>query len=351
MNEHVDADLLSLCRAHPKVDLHAHLSGSIPDSLLVEFLKEDVAAGKMSATAFPEQLTLLSRSDARSLPQCFEVFHIIHKLVNSAERVRSAVDAVLSAFEKENCVYLELRTTPRTCGSMSAMEYISVVLGAIHDWSGQIVCRLLLSIDRARPLSEARSALDIARVLLCLPTAHKFHGLVVGLDLSGDPTKSSFSAFKPLLLQARTEFGDKLPISLHFAEVENAEEALQMLRFRPERLGHALCLTQEGLKELIASKICVEVCLTSNSLTRSMVGMPSNPVVRFSEERHPFCICTDDAGVFRTSLTREHALLKKAVSAVCLHEVTATAIARSFATDGIKAELLSALRDCAGSQN
>jgi adenosine deaminase len=71
--------------------------------------------------------------------------------------------------------------------------------------------KLLLSIDRRQGTVEAEHALKIA-----LDTRETHPNLVVGLDLSGDPTAGAFDSFLPTLLKARQS---GLGVVLHCGEV------------------------------------------------------------------------------------------------------------------------------------
>jgi len=76
---------------------------------------------------------------------------------------------------------------------------------------GTIMVKLLLSIDRRQGKAEAEHALKIA-----LETKAKHPDLVVGLDLSGDPTAGAFESFLPTLLKAKQS---GLGVVLHCGEV------------------------------------------------------------------------------------------------------------------------------------
>lgn len=49
----------------------------------------------------------------RSLPECFQLFDMIHKVVTSHDIVTQITEEVIEDFANENVVYLELRTTPK----------------------------------------------------------------------------------------------------------------------------------------------------------------------------------------------------------------------------------------------
>lgn len=90
-------------------------------------------------------------------------------------------------FYNDGVRYLELRTTPKENNQGLTQEtYIQSVLNAITHTTestckGMIV-KLLLSIDRRRPPEYAEDTLKVAQEQLGKSS------IVVGIDLSGDPT-------------------------------------------------------------------------------------------------------------------------------------------------------------------
>lgn len=100
---------------------------------------------------------------------------------------------VIKEFSKENVKYLELRSTPRGVPStgLTRTSYVDSILRAIKDSESEcpgIIVRFLLSID-------LRNGVEVAKETVGMAAKYKksTNGVVVGLDLSGDPDVSSFS--------------------------------------------------------------------------------------------------------------------------------------------------------------
>jgi hypothetical protein len=68
----------------------------------------------------------------------------------------------------------------------------------------------------------------------------------------------------------------------------------------PKPLGYFQCVSLF----LQASKIPVELCLTSNVCTQSVPGYVDHHFKDFYAADHPVVLCTDDTGVFNTSLAQ-----------------------------------------------
>lgn len=95
---------------------------------------------------------------------------------------------MIREFAADNVKYLELRSTPRAVPSngMTKTSYIGTILRAIDECHStpdlDIVVRLLLSVDRRCPVSDAMDTVNLAAEYM-----HRTDGIVVGIDLSGDP--------------------------------------------------------------------------------------------------------------------------------------------------------------------
>uniref|UniRef100_A0A0C9RW55 TSA: Wollemia nobilis Ref_Wollemi_Transcript_9671_1593 transcribed RNA sequence n=1 Tax=Wollemia nobilis TaxID=56998 RepID=A0A0C9RW55_9CONI len=314
------------CRRVPKVELHAHLNGSIRDSTLLELARERSKKGDLVLSDV-EGVIL---KDDRSLQECFKLFDLIHVLTTDHGTISRITKEVIEDFAAENVIYLELRTTPKKNEAigMSKRSYVEAVLAgfkavetveAIYlpsdgsiQFPGEVVqqnnvcrgsrmhqifVRLLLSIDR-------RDSLDGAMETVQLALEMRNTG-VVGIDLSGNPVVGHWQTFLPALTWARKQ---GLPITLHCGEVPNRQEIQGMLKFHPERLGHVCCLEDLEWKTLKESDIPVEVCLTSNVRTECVTSIADHHFADLYRVKHPLILCTDDPGVFSTTISREYAL-------------------------------------------
>mmetsp|Transcript_29094 Transcript_29094/g.47017 ORF Transcript_29094/g.47017 Transcript_29094/m.47017 type:complete len:134 (+) Transcript_29094:738-1139(+) len=84
---------------------------------------------------------------------------------------------------------------------------------------------------------------------------------------------------------------------------------MDMIAFKPDRIGHANCLNDEVLHALMNAQVPLEVCPTSNVMTESVSSYENHHFRDFWLAKYPLAICTDDKGVFKTSLSREYAIM------------------------------------------
>ncbi|KAF8807709.1 Metallo-dependent hydrolase [Phlegmacium glaucopus] len=291
----------------PKAELHAHLNGSIPISVLQELASEYDSTD--SPSAYNENVKagiskLLDGPALEKISDFFSLFSVIYALTSTPDSLRRATRAVLSTFldgDMPQCTYLELRTTPRQTEGMDRNQYLRIVLEELERYDQSRV-GLIISLDR-------RMGDEVLSECVRLACELKAEGKrVVGMDLCGDPTVGDIDKFAPHFAQVK-KIG--IGITLHIAETtqNKAEETYKLLSFNPERLGHATFLDEEATSIVLEKKMCIEVCLTSNLLCKTVPTLESHHIHQYLKSGHPFAICTDDILPFRTSLLGEYALL------------------------------------------
>ncbi|CAH0517902.1 unnamed protein product [Peronospora belbahrii] len=332
----LDEKLAAYCRALPKVELHAHIHGSIRPSTLQELLDDEAVLTTSELLRIPKK---------RSLDECFKMFELIHHLVVSRCVLRRIVVEAVEDFAAENVKYLELRSTPRDLPKDGATraDYVDEVVSALRECNARrdldIEVRLLLSINRNQSVDLAEDTVNMA-----IERKHKQNcRFIVGIDLSGNSERpnSEFHRFENVLERARA---NDLKLAVHFAEHFDDNEANRILDFRPDRLGHACCLPEPLYNKMLLLRIPIEVCLTSNVHTLAryrsdgdckcipsakhevtglcMCGFTLHPHGKLltgerGQEQHgiyPICLCTDDFGVLDTTLSLEYMRAAQAFS-------------------------------------
>ncbi|XP_015109987.1 adenosine deaminase-like protein [Diachasma alloeum] len=329
-------DLRSFCEALPKIELHAHLNGSVSPQTLKKLQK--LKGNDDESIPDIEMFT--------SLKECFQMFNLVHSLTDTPEAVFLATCDVIQEFHDDNVIYLELRSTPRSVkGQMTKEEYIEAIIKAIETCKFKtpgILVKLLISVNRKDGSANAEENIKLA--IKC----HGEHPMtIVGIDLSGDPTEGE--AYIKLLQDCR-DVG--LKIAAHCAEVPNEEEVIDILNFKPDRLGHCTNIhpnlkgTEKIYKMLLDSRIPVELCLTSNMKCKTVASITEHQFAYFYTEKHPVCISTDDKGVFNTSLSAEFQLAGKhfGLDNEELKDLSLSAVEYSFATNEEKCKLSEKIR-------
>ncbi|CAK9003896.1 Adenosine deaminase-like protein, partial [Durusdinium trenchii] len=330
-------DVLAQCRALPKVELHAHLHGCIRAETLALALDRSVALQNVPETkaALAAKLEELRTIEKRSLQECFELFDVIHQVVVDSETLAFVTEQVIADFVADGVRYLELRSTPRATAFMTKTEYLDTLLAAVErseeEHSNRIMVRCLVSLDRGRPVADAWDTRD---VLAALPPRQR--RWIVGIDVSGNPTKGRAGDLAEVVAELLLTVDGKL--TAHCGEVDDPEDVAAILALKPHRLGHAL-LVPAAFKPL---GVVVECCPTSNCKTLSLRSVEEHPLIpEWLEQDQPFVVCSDDTGVFQTTLSRELALVAFHFSLLPAQVLALTlrALEAAFASDVDKLQL------------
>ncbi|XP_071528704.1 N6-Methyl-AMP deaminase isoform X2 [Panulirus ornatus] len=316
-----------------KDELHAHLTGSLSDETVLRLLD---AKRREGATSLPKSAEVtINRGHDRTLEECFQVFSILHSLTDSLGAVKKMTKDVIQEFASDNVKYLELRTTPKFIPNrMTKKEYVETVLEAMIEEMKMscIIVRLLLSIDRARGVDDAWDTLKLAKEYIIHDV---YKSLICGIDVSGNPKIGNLSSYIPILEEAK-KCG--LQLTIHLAEVPSKEETLAILQSGlVDRIGHGTFIhpdsggSQELLQHVRNCQIPLEICVSSNIKSRTVKSIKDHHLMHWRKEGHPIIICTDDKGVFATSLSEEYFicaetfnLSKDDLSELCISAAEAT---------------------------
>jgi adenosine deaminase len=285
-----DRVTLDWCRRLPKVELHAHSTGSARIETVLELCAGDT-----------DDLEVMDRRGKQTaLEQCWEWFSVLTRIVTRVEQMQRMCKEVVDDFAADGVVYLELRTGPgRALNGRSREDYQQAVIDGVNGsaavQSGSTIVRLIYLIERSTDAAGAMEVVEIAK---------RHAPFVVGIDLAGDPTLGELETWAPALEEAR-RFGFK--VTLHCCEVPNFAEAQAMIATRPDRLGHCVLMHQDedAWQGLLASRIPVEVCLSSNVATNSVPSVAEHNLRQLLEAGHPVSLCTDDKALFDTSSSQE----------------------------------------------
>ncbi|XP_030832661.1 adenosine deaminase-like protein [Strongylocentrotus purpuratus] len=306
---------LEYCQQLPKVELHAHINGSISPSTLQKLAVKTNSSSDKSVKETLNEIhrwrTLVEKRERQTMNGCFQTFKLIHRVIKDVKAVSMVTYDVIKEFASDGVKYLELRSTPRddATNGMTKRLYIDAVMKGIElcELDGiDTIVKFLPSIDRRMSLEEAGEVVSLA--LEYQASTDK----CVGLDLSGDPQFGDVKALVPLLQRARNH---GLKLAIHTAEHQGCnEESRILLGIPPDRIGHGTCLHPEAggdqdlVDTVVRSNIPIEMCLTSNLIGGAVESPASHHLKYWMNKNHPCVICTDDKGVFSTNLSEEYLL-------------------------------------------
>ncbi|XP_019896123.2 adenosine deaminase-like protein isoform X3 [Esox lucius] len=301
-----EADLFY--RQMPKVELHAHLNGSVSFSTI-----EKLMARKPHLN-IEHNMTAILSGQKRTLDECFQVFKVIHQLIDTEEDILMVAKDVIREFAEDGVKYLELRTTPREDKNtgMTKRSYVQTVIEAIRQCKNEgldIEVRLLVSVDRRHGVEVAMKTVKLAEDFM-----RSTDGFVVGLDLSGDPTVGHGGDLLPALQKAKN---CGLKLSLHLSEVPSqVDESELLLNIPPDRIGHGTFLHPEvgGAQSLVdkvmknntpLGKNVLKLCLTSNVKGQTVSSYSNHHLLYWYQKGHPIVILVHLCSVPSRQMTGE----------------------------------------------
>lgn len=290
----------------PKVELHAHLNGSISSDTMKKLI------AKKPDLNINSQMTVIDKGKKRTLEECFQMFQIIHQLTTGPEDILMVTKDVIKEFADDGVKYLELRSTPRreNATGMTKKTYVESILEGIKQSKQEnldIDVRYLIAIDRRGGSLVAKETVKLAEEFFL-----SANDTVLGLDLSGDPTIGQAKDFLEPLLEAKKT---GLKLALHLSEIPSQKKETQvLLDLLPDRIGHGTFLNspERGSLDLVnfvrQHRIPLELCLTSNIKSQTVSSYDQHHFGFWYSISHPSVICTDDKGVFATCLSQEYQL-------------------------------------------
>ena len=300
-------------------ELHTHLGGSVASEILWTLAHEQgIALPVKDYWEFDRLVTVADPRGVESLDALDAVYHWTELIQSSPLAVERSVHAAIGgAFRSQGITTLELRFNPMKRNRGGERDLDHIILAAIRGLDlasleyPQVRAGLILMMDRT--FTRRQNEVIVEKAI-----AWASRG-IVGVDIAGprpDGARYPYRDLAPLVEQARAA---ALGVTIHVGEegeehgVDETREVVEVLR--PDRIGHGILATRERalLAALSESEIVLEVCPTSNLLTKAL---PDEDALRstlraFIDHDVRFTIATDGPEMMRTHLRDELDLLRR----------------------------------------
>ncbi len=319
-----EADL----RALPKVELHRHLDGSVRVRTIL-----DLAHGLGIEVGPAERLTITSpMEDLAAVLACFGVRSAV---LGSAEAISRVTFENIEDAWRDGVHLLELRFAPPFIAQGKSLSNDEIIEGVLDGMSRgmaryPVEVGLIGILPRSAPLEANRRATrDLVRWRASgAPGADR----ICGFDLADSEVGVDPAPFVPLVEQAR-EAG--MGITIHSGEDSDASHVARTLDlFKPRRIGHGI--RAWGDRELLArlrdEDVLLEVCPTSNWLTRAVPSLASHPLPLLHRAGVAVSINSDDPQLMAIDLVHEYEICRAVYGFTDaeLAAINSAALARSF---------------------
>jgi len=316
-------------KSFPKVELHTHLNGGIREETLNKWHKNK------EVTKYIDSFLSPKTNSQKAMENCFKSFDLIYEATTTLERIKQLTKEVLEDYDNENCIIVEIRTSPRKLEGHSILDYYNTVIESFQEYLNNrnkntpFYPYLLFSINRSK-LEIGKETIDIANEL------RKQNNFVKGIELSGNPYKGDINKIIELMNYSKLL---NMPFTMHIAEKIDDNEMIKLIECKPSRMGHGTYVNNEGIDLMNKYNIDCEICLTSNMVSRSIDNYNNHPILKNKNYKGKLFFCCDDRGLFRTCLTNE---LLYAIDNYYnnLSEIEQKNLIKKLCLDGINASFL-----------
>ena len=298
-------------------ELHTHLGGSVSSDILWTLAHEQGIA--LPVKDYWDFDRLVTVSDPRGVPDLNAldaIYHWTELIQSSPLAVEVSVHAAIGgAYRSQGITTLELRFNPMKRNRGGERDLDHIILAAIRGLDRasleypQVRAGLILMMDRTFTPRQNEVIVEKA-------VGWASRG-IVGIDIAGPRpggARYDYRQVQPMVDTAR-EAG--LGVTIHVGEEggemgrEEITEVLDVLR--PDRIGHGILAAgdDELMRELREAEVVLEICPTSNLLTKALADEAAvRGVFRaFVDSGVRFTIATDGPEMMRTHLRDELDLL------------------------------------------
>jgi len=330
----------TILRKLPKVELHRHIEGSVRlDTIkdLARYHEIDLGAGTDDELLAKTKIT----EPMKNLESVLDVFWTAQKVFCRYEAIkRITYENVEDAFY-DGVKLLELRFAPVFIAHGKDLAFDEIyegVLDGITKGMEAYDIQVGLIHILPRPLEPEKHESSLKEFLRYRRSRHINSNRLCGFDLADSETASVTTDFVPYVIAARR---GGLGITVHTGENTDAQYVRKAITtYAPERIGHGIkSIDDPDVLNLIkVNNIHLELCPTSNWLTRSVPSMEKHPLPAFYREGVSFSINSDDPHLMDIDLVEEYRRAVKyyRLSLEDLYKINKNTLAHSFLEAGIR---------------
>jgi len=298
-------------------ELHTHLGGSVASDIMWSLAHEQgIALPTRDYWEFDRMVTVSDPRGVPDLDSLDRIYHLTELIQSSPLAVERSVHAAIGgAYRSQRITTLELRFNPMKRNRGGERDLDHIILAAIRGLDlasleyPQVRAGLILMMDRTFTLQQ--NMVVVEKAIRYAPRG------VVGVDIAGPRPGGLRFDYTQIREHVDLARDAGLGVTIHVGEeggqwgLEELHEVVDVLR--PDRIGHGILAAGDPdlMAALRGAEITLEVCPTSNLLTRALAGEDDvRRVFRaFVEHGVPFTIATDGPEMMRTHLRDEIELL------------------------------------------
>jgi adenosine deaminase len=311
-------------------ELHTHLGGSVASDIMWSLAHEQGIA--LPVKDYWEFDRLVTVTDPRGVPDLDALDAIYHwtELIQSSPLAveRSVHAAISGAYLSQGITTLELRFNPMKRNRGGERDLDHIILAATRGVDRaqleypHVRASLILMMDRT--FTPEQNAVIVEKAIRWAPRG------IVGVDIAGPRPHGERYDYAQVVPMVETAREAGLGVTIHVGEeggdVGRSEIGDVVELLRPDRIGHGILAAGDAelMRELREREIVLEICPTSNLLTKALANEDAvrDTLRAFADARVPFTIATDGPEMMRTHLRDEFELVLR-LGALTMDELRA----------------------------
>ena len=319
----------------PKVELHLHLEGAIPDDALWQLVQKYGGDADVQDPA-----ALKDKFQYRDFPHFIETWLWKNQFLREYDDLTFIAEAAARDLASQNIRYAEAFYSPPDFFKQGLnTQQITEAVRRGLDRVPQI--EIALVADLVRDFGPQRAAITLNEI-----NEVKQFG-VVGVGIGGSEQNFPPEQFEAVFARAR-QLG--FHTSAHAGEAAGPESIWGAIRtLQVDRIGHGTRAEEDGslVDYLVDHEVPIEMCPLSNVRTGVVASYADHPVRRYFERGILLSINTDDPKMFGNSLAEEYRLLveQKGFTPAEIRTLILQAIQMSWMPESKKEQMAHAFED------
>jgi adenosine deaminase len=298
-------------------ELHTHLGGSVASDIMWSLAHEQgIALPTRDYWEFDRMVTVSDPRGVPDLDSLDRIYHLTELIQSSPLAVERSVHAAIGgAYRSQGITTLELRFNPMKRNRGGERDLDHIILAAIRGLDlasleyPQVRAGLILMMDRT--FTPHQNLVIVEKAMRYAPRG------IVGIDIAGPRPGGRRWDYRQIEPHVEAARAAGLGVTIHVGE-EGGELGVAELRdvvevLQPDRIGHGILAAgdPELMARLAAAGIVLEICPTSNLLTKALAGEDAVRATfrKFVDHGVAFTIATDGPEMMRTHLRDEFELL------------------------------------------
>lgn len=295
-------DIQKFIAGIPKTEIHLHIEMCVSSASYRTL---------MDKYGIPQDETTNALTDFSkivSLESMLESFFFVQSFFREPEDFALVVQDVIAYAKRNNIYYIEAFASPSMILNRGLIGFDGMFDVLVEEFAkakkaSGVDVRLIVDVSRTFGPENAMNNLELTRAFLARTGTSGIIGIGLGGQEIGHPCAeydAVFSAARDAGLHVVAHAGEEVG-------PESVWEAIDVLR--AERVGHGISCVQDSalLERLKKDQIPLEVCPTSNIITKAYVSeLSDHPIREMFDAGLNVTVNTDDPILFSIELNEEY---------------------------------------------